>query len=80
MRFLRPGSVEVLTIGMKDAVQLLLLQDEHVIETLAPHTPQEAFTDGIGAWRVIRCFQNLDTASCGHTSAHRNQICDHDRG
>ena len=39
-----------------------------MIETRAPHTTQEAFTDGIGAWGVIRCFQYLDTAGCGHTS------------
>jgi len=48
-----PGSIEVLTIGMKDVVQLLLLQDEQVIETLATHTAQKPFTDRIGSWR--RC-------------------------
>jgi len=45
---MRPGSVEVLDIGTKNTLQLLLLQDEQVIETLAPHTAQKAFTDGIG--------------------------------
>jgi hypothetical protein len=68
MRFLWPGSIEVLTIGMKDTVQLLLLEDEHMVETLAPHTAQKPFTDRIGAFRVIRCFQYLDAASCGHAS------------
>jgi hypothetical protein len=63
-----PGSIKVLNIGMKNAVQLLLLQDEQVIETLSPHTAQEALTDGIGAFRVIRCFENRDAAGCGHTS------------
>lgn len=51
-----PSSIKVLNLGMKDAVQLLLLQDEQVIETLSPHTSQEALTDGIGSWCVIRCF------------------------
>ena len=37
MRFLRSGLIEVLNIGMKDAVQLLLVKDEQVIETLATH-------------------------------------------
>ena len=66
MRFLWPGSIEVLHIGMKDAVQLLLLQDEQVIETFATHTAQKPFTDGIGAWRVIRGFQDLDAAGGCH--------------
>jgi hypothetical protein len=38
MRFLWPGSIEVLNIGMKDTVQLLLVKDEQVIETLSTHT------------------------------------------
>jgi hypothetical protein len=47
-----PGSIEVLHVGMKDAVQLLLVKDEQVIETLATHTAQKAFTDGISARRM----------------------------
>jgi hypothetical protein len=50
---MRPDLVEVLDIGTKDTMQLLLLQDEQVIETLSPHTAQKPFTDGIGAWRLI---------------------------
>ena len=34
---MRSGLIEVLYIGMKDAVQLLLVKDEQVIETLATH-------------------------------------------
>ena len=66
MRFLRSGLIEVLDIGTQDTMQLLLLQDEQVIETLATHAAQKAFTDGIGPWCVIRCFQDLDAAGCGH--------------
>src|SRR5215467_1231768 len=68
MRFLRSDLIEVLDIGTKDTMQLLLLQDEQVIETLSPNTAQKPFTDGIGAWRLIRCFQDLDAAGCCHTS------------
>jgi hypothetical protein len=66
MRFLRPSLVEVLDIGMQDPLQLLLLQDEQVIQTLATHTAQKAFTDGIGPWCVIGRFEYLDAAGCGH--------------
>ncbi len=43
-------------------MQLLLLHDEQVIETLASHTAQKALTDGIGPLRVIGHFQDLDAA------------------
>ena len=63
---MRSGLIEVLDIGTQDTMQLLLLQDEQVIETLAPHTAQKAFTDGIGPWRVIGRFQDLDAAGLGN--------------
>jgi hypothetical protein len=63
---MRPGSVEVLDIGTQDTMQLLLLQDEHVIEALATHAAQKAFTDRIGPWCVVGRFQDLDAAGCGH--------------
>ena len=54
------GLIEVLDIRMKDTLQLFLLEDEQVIETLSPHAAQEALTDRIGTWGVIRCFQDRD--------------------
>ncbi len=56
-----PGSVEVMHICVEYPLELLLMQDEQVIETLASHTPQKAFTDGIRLRDVIRCFENLDS-------------------
>src|SRR6266700_7341350 len=64
----RPGLVEVLDIGTQDTMQLLLLQDEHVIQTLATHAAQKPFTDGIGSWCVVRRGEHLDAAGCGHAS------------
>ena len=66
MRFLRSGSLEVLTISMKDTVQLPLVKDEQVIQTLATHTAQEAFADRIGPWRLVGRFQYLDATCGGH--------------
>ena len=47
---------------------LLLMQDEQVIEALTSHTAQEALADGIGAWSVIRGFENLDVTRLGNPS------------
>ena len=66
MRFLRPGSIEVLDIGTKDTVQLLLLQDEQVIEALSPHTQEKPLTDRIGSRCMVRRGEHLDAAGCCH--------------
>src|SRR5437764_9397887 len=71
---MRPGPVEVVYVCIEDALELLLLQDEQMIETFAAHTAQKAFTDRIGAWRAIRCFQNLDAAGGGHASKARPKL------
>ncbi len=55
-----PGSIEVLNVGVEHAVELLLMEDEQVIETLASHTSEKPFTDGIGSRGVIRCCEHLD--------------------
>jgi hypothetical protein len=49
---MRPGLVEVLDLGTQDTMQLLLMQDEQVIQTLATHATHKPFTDGIGPWCV----------------------------
>jgi hypothetical protein len=58
--------VEVRHIGIEDAVELLLMEDEQMIEALTPHTTQEPLTDGIGAWGVIGGFENLDATRLGN--------------
>jgi hypothetical protein len=57
---LRPGSVEVMHRGVEHTVELLLMQDEQMIEALMPHTPQKAFTDGIGSRGVKGCLEELE--------------------
>ena len=54
------SSIEVLDIGAQHSVKLLLIEDEHMIEALAPHTQEKAFTDSVRSRCVIRCCENLD--------------------
>jgi hypothetical protein len=65
---MRPSSIEVLDRGMQDTIQLLRLQDEKVVETLAAHTSQKPFTDGIRSWSVIRCCEKLDSTCISNPS------------
>ena len=58
---MRSGSVEVAYIRVEYPLELLLMQDEQMIETLASHTSEKAFTDGIRLRNVIGCFENLDS-------------------
>jgi hypothetical protein len=68
---MRPCLVEVGHIGLEDALELLLLQDQHVVQTFLPNTPQEALADRIGAWCIIGSFENLDTTCPRHPSEAR---------
>ena len=57
---MRPSLVEVVYICVEYPLELLLIQDEQVIETLASHTAQEALTYGIRLRNVIGRFEKLD--------------------
>jgi len=65
---MRSCPVEVRHIHIEHALELLLVEDEQVIKACLPHTPQEAFADRIGSGSVIRCFKNLNSTRCRHTS------------
>ena len=68
---MRSSLVEVGHIGIEDAVELLLMQDEQMIEALTPHTAQETLTDGIGSRGAIRGFEYLD-ATCLRNPSEAN--------
>ncbi len=46
------GLIEGQDIALEEALELLLLQDQEMIQTFSSHTPQKTFTDGIRAARV----------------------------
>ncbi len=58
---MRSGSVEVLDRGVECPVELLLIQDEQVIETLTTHASEKPFTDGIRSRGLIRCCEHPDS-------------------
>ena len=66
MRFLRPGSVEVVHIGVEHALELLLMQDEQMVEALTSDTTEEALADRIRSRGMIRRFENLDATRLGN--------------
>ena len=63
-----PCPIEIHNIGTQDTMQLLLVEDQHMVKTLSSDTSQESFTDGIGSWSVIRCFEYLDATCYCHSS------------
>jgi hypothetical protein len=44
--------IKVENIGVEEAMELLLLENEEVIQAFSPHTPQKTFANGIGPARV----------------------------
>jgi hypothetical protein len=65
---MRSCLVEVGHIGLEDALELPLLQDQQVVQTVLPHTPQEALADRIGSGSMIRCFEHLHRTGGRDTS------------
>src|SRR5215472_4571866 len=63
---MRSSLIEVLYIRVEHPVELLLMQDEQVIETLAPHAAHKPFTDRIGTWSLRGRFENLDATRLGN--------------
>jgi hypothetical protein len=57
---MRSCLVEVRHILIEYALELLLAVDQHMVEALLSHTPQETFADRIGAFRMNGRFENLD--------------------
>ncbi len=69
-----PGSVEGVDIRDQYPLKLLLMQDEQVIKTLAPHTPQKTLTDGIRSWGVRRSCENLAATCPGNPREARPKL------
>ena len=49
---MRSGLIEVYNICLEEALELLLLQNQEMIQTFSSHTSQKAFANGIRAARV----------------------------
>src|SRR5436853_615258 len=71
---MRSSLVEVHYILIQNALELLLLQDEQMIEAFLSDAPHIAFADGISSWGMIRRFQHLDAARFRHTSKARPEF------
>jgi hypothetical protein len=64
---MRPDPIEVVYIRVEYALELLLMQDEQMIEALAPHAPEKPLTDGIRSRGLIRCFEDLNVTRLCNT-------------
>src|SRR5258706_11751843 len=65
---MRSCVVEVRSIPIEYALELLLAEDQQMVEAFLSHTPHEAFADGIGTRCMIGGFQNLNRTRCRHSS------------
>ena len=52
-----PCPIEMRNIGPQDTMQMQLVKNQHMIQALSSDTAQKSFTDRIGSWRMIRCFE-----------------------
>ena len=65
---MRSCPVEVHRILIQNTLELFLLKDQQMVEAFLPHTSQEAFADGVGAFRLNRRFEQLDATDLRHSA------------
>jgi hypothetical protein len=66
--------MKVIGIGLEHSRELLLMQDEEMIKTLAAHAPQETLTAGVGTWCADRCPQEFDSGPARHLGKERAKL------
>ena len=69
-----PSLIVVPDIGLEEAVELFLLQDQEMIQAFSSHAPQEAFTDSIRSWRPVRSPKHLNATYCCHPRKTRSEL------
>src|SRR5690242_1608611 len=71
---MRSCLVEVGHIRLEYTLELLLMKNQQMIETLLPNAPQEALADHIGSWSAIGGLEQLDATGCRHSSKARPEF------
>src|SRR5947209_4272065 len=67
-------SVEVHDIRIQDPLELLFLKNQQMVKAFLPHTSQEAFTDSIGSWCVIRGLEQLNATGRRHSAERGSKL------
>ena len=60
---MRSGLIVVSNIYLEEALELLLLHNQEMIQTFSSHTSQKAFANSIRLWRSVRRSKHFD-ATC----------------
>lgn len=71
---MRSGMIEVLFIRHEKSGELLLMENEEVIQTFSPYTPQKAFTDGVRLWSPVRRSKDLNATGGRHSCKIRTKF------
>jgi hypothetical protein len=61
------GLVEREHILFQEAMEVLLMPDQEVIQAFASHAQEQAFADSIGLWSSVGYPKPLDPTCCCHT-------------
>ena len=68
------GLIEVESIRLEEAVELLRMEDQIVIQAFSPHASQKAFTNGIRLRGPIRGLKHFDATDCRHSCKIRPEF------
>jgi hypothetical protein len=56
--------IEIQDIGLEEAVELPLMEDQEMIQACSPHASQKTFADSICLGSSGRCSKHFDATSC----------------
>src|SRR5688500_14978154 len=63
---MRPPLIEVGAVFLQAANHLATANNQPVIQTFTPQTPDKSFTDRIRTWRFVGRVDDLDAGGLGH--------------
>src|SRR5258708_23661919 len=66
--------VEIHGIRIEEAVKLLLMEDQEVIQAFSSHTSQKTFADRIRLRSSVRCAKHFDAARGCHSCEMRSEF------
>ncbi len=69
-----PSLIEIQDIGLEEAVELPLMEDQEMIQTFSPHTSQKTFTNGICLGSSVRRSKHFDATGGCHACKMQSEF------
>jgi hypothetical protein len=66
--------IEIQDIGLEDAVELPIMEDQEMIQAFSPHASQKTFADSICEASSVRYSEHFDATRCCHACKMQSEF------